>query len=95
MTVLDLSFNKIKHIKNVSHLVQLTDLFLVQNKISKIEGLEGLSKLRNLELGANRIRVRITSFRCGVIIDQDRKLKILIRSHLWKNYGLGRIKLLK
>lgn len=29
----------------------------MQNKISKIEGLEGLTKLRNLELGANRIRV--------------------------------------
>lgn len=29
----------------------------MQNKISKIEGLEGMTKLRNLELGANRIRV--------------------------------------
>ncbi|CAI7620409.1 unnamed protein product [Penicillium manginii] len=53
---LDLSFNKIKHIKNVSHLVHLTDIYFVQNKISTIEGLEGLLKLRNLELGANRIR---------------------------------------
>lgn len=57
MTTLDLSFNKIKHIKNVSHLVKLTDLFFVQNKISRIEGLDGLTRLRNLELGANRIRV--------------------------------------
>lgn len=52
-----MSFNKIKHIKNVSHLVKLTDIYFVQNKISKIEGLEGMTKLRNLELGANRIRV--------------------------------------
>jgi hypothetical protein len=58
LTTLDLSFNKIKHIKNVSHLKKLTDLFFVQNKISRIEGLEGLTELRNLELGANRIRVR-------------------------------------
>jgi len=57
LTSLDLSFNKIKHIKNVSHLVNLTDLYFVQNKIQKIEGLEGLTRLRNLELGANRIRV--------------------------------------
>lgn len=59
---LDLSFNKIKHIKNVSHLVKLTDIFFVQNKISKIEGLEGLTELRNLELGGNRIRVRLSFF---------------------------------
>ncbi|PTU23309.1 hypothetical protein P175DRAFT_0508015 [Aspergillus ochraceoroseus IBT 24754] len=56
LTSLDLSFNKLKHIKNISHLVKLKDLYFVQNKISKIEGLEGLTVLRNLELGANRIR---------------------------------------
>ncbi|KAJ5893382.1 Leucine rich repeats (2 copies) [Penicillium taxi] len=56
ISTLDLSFNKIKHIKNISHLEKLTDLFLVQNKVSKIEGLEGQTVLRNLELGANRIR---------------------------------------
>src|SRR4051812_27814710 len=53
---LDLSFNKIKHIKKVNHLVELTDIYFVQNKIVTIEGLEGLTKLRNLELAANRIR---------------------------------------
>ncbi|KAI9374832.1 hypothetical protein BJX61DRAFT_532091 [Aspergillus egyptiacus] len=56
LTSLDLSFNKLKHIKNVAHLVKLKDLYFVQNKISKIEGLQGLTELRNLELGANRIR---------------------------------------
>jgi protein phosphatase 1 regulatory subunit 7 len=55
---LDLSFNKIKHIKNVDHLSQLTDIYFVQNRISQIQGLDGLAKLRNLELGGNRIRVR-------------------------------------
>lgn len=53
---LDLSFNKIKHIKRVSHLSKLRDLYFVQNKISTIEGLEGLHNLRQIELGANRIR---------------------------------------
>ncbi|KAF4634081.1 hypothetical protein G7Y89_g4028 [Cudoniella acicularis] len=56
LTSLDLSFNKIKHIKKVNHLPNLTDLYFVQNKISTIENLDGLSKLRNLELAANRIR---------------------------------------
>jgi len=57
LTCLDLSFNKIKHIKNVNHLKDLKDLYFVQNRIQKIEGLDGLAKLRNLELAANRIRV--------------------------------------
>lgn len=56
LTSLDLSFNKIKHIKRINHLTKLRDLYFVQNKISTIEGLDGLPHLRNLELGANRIR---------------------------------------
>lgn len=56
LTSLDLSFNKLKHIKNlVPHLPNLTDLYLIQNKITRIENLAGLSRLRNLELAANRI----------------------------------------
>jgi protein phosphatase 1 regulatory subunit 7 len=54
---LDLSFNKIKHIKNVNHLTTLTELYFVQNRISKIENLEGLSNLTMIELAANRLRV--------------------------------------
>lgn len=57
---LDLSYNKIKHIKRVDHLKKLDHLYFVQNKISRIEGLDGLSNLTYLELGANRIRVLIT-----------------------------------
>ncbi|PFH62451.1 hypothetical protein XA68_13518 [Ophiocordyceps unilateralis] len=56
LTSLDLSFNKIKHIKHISHMTQLKELFLVANKISRIEGLEGLDNLASLELGSNRIR---------------------------------------
>jgi protein phosphatase 1 regulatory subunit 7 len=56
LTSLDLSFNKIKHIKNVNHLTALKDLYFVQNRISKIENLEGLSNLTMIELAANRIR---------------------------------------
>lgn len=67
----------------MSHLVELTDIYFVQNKISRIEGLEGLTKLRNLELGANRIRVGdwslqldISSGLTGCFI---RKLRISMR----------------
>ncbi|SCV02684.1 LAMI_0H01926g1_1 [Lachancea mirantina] len=55
LTNLDLSFNKIKHIKNLERLVKLENLYFVQNKISKIENLGTLTKLKNLELGGNKI----------------------------------------
>ncbi|KAF6803139.1 protein phosphatase pp1 regulatory subunit [Colletotrichum sojae] len=57
LTSLDLSFNKIKHIKRVNHLTKLKELFFVANKISTIENLDGLENLTSLELGSNRIRV--------------------------------------
>jgi hypothetical protein len=59
---LDLSFNGIRHIKNMDHLVKLTDLFFVSNKITLIENLSTLVNLTNLELGSNRIRVKSHSF---------------------------------
>lgn len=52
---LDLSFNKIKHIKNVDKLVHLENLYFVQNKIAIIENISTLKKLKNLELGGNKI----------------------------------------
>ena len=57
LTSLDLSYNKIKHIKGVKHLKKLKELYFVQNGISRIEELDGLENLTSLELGANRIRV--------------------------------------
>lgn len=52
---LDLSFNKIKNIKNIDKLVNLEYLYFVQNKIREIKGLETLKKLKYLELGGNKI----------------------------------------
>ena len=77
---LDLSFNKIKHIKNVSHLKALKDLYFVQNKISKIEGLDGLEALRMLELGGNRVRVRMTGYRRESLSTVERSFGGLIQA---------------
>ncbi|ORY81555.1 hypothetical protein BCR37DRAFT_348158 [Protomyces lactucae-debilis] len=57
LEMLDLSFNRIKHIKHLDQLGNtLKLLYLVQNKISRIEHLENLVHLTMLELGANKIR---------------------------------------
>lgn len=55
LTSLDLSFNKIKHIKNLENLTDLENLYFVQNSISKIENLSTLKSLKNLELGGNKV----------------------------------------
>lgn len=56
---LDLSFNLIKTIENLGCLTKVKKLFLVSNKVSKIEGLQNLLQLEMIELGANKIRVSI------------------------------------
>ena len=43
--------------ENLTALVELEELYLIQNNISKIDGLTMLSSLTTLELGANKIRV--------------------------------------
>lgn len=52
---LDLSFNKIKNIKNLDKLINLESLYLIQNKIREIKNLENNKKLKVLELGGNKI----------------------------------------
>lgn len=56
LRTLDLSFNKIKHIKNLTALTSLKEMYFVQNRISQIENLEPLVNLTMIELAANRIR---------------------------------------
>ncbi|EGV66152.1 protein phosphatase regulatory subunit Sds22 [Yamadazyma tenuis] len=52
---LDLSFNKIKNIKNLEKLTELENLYFVQNKIKEIKNLDNNLKIKNLELGGNKI----------------------------------------
>ena len=58
VSTLDLSYNGIRKIENISRLINVQKLFLSCNKITKIEGLDSLKMITMLELGANRIRVR-------------------------------------
>lgn len=58
--ILDLSFNNIRHMSNVSHLGACHTLFFVQNKIARVrpDDLQGAiaGSLKSLELGGNRLR---------------------------------------
>ncbi|ANZ75659.1 BA75_02563T0 [Komagataella pastoris] len=55
LEVLDLSFNKIKNIKNVDRLTKLKKLYLVQNKVHEIKNISNLKSLETLELGGNKL----------------------------------------
>ncbi len=57
---LDLSFNHISNIKHLEGPLGLEKLFLIQNKLSKIENIGHLTNLTMLELGSNKIRVSTT-----------------------------------
>ena len=59
--VLDLSFNRIRELEKLEAQTKLKKLFLVQNKIAKIQNIGHMTELEMLELGANRIRVRVTN----------------------------------
>jgi len=55
--VLDLSFNRIREIEGLEHLINLKKLFLSSNRITKITNVNHLSNLQMLELGDNKIKV--------------------------------------
>ncbi|KAH9472500.1 hypothetical protein Pst134EA_003109 [Puccinia striiformis f. sp. tritici] len=55
LTSLELGSNRIRHITNLSCLINLTELWLGRNKISKLEGLDSLVNLRSLSIQSNRI----------------------------------------
>jgi protein phosphatase 1 regulatory subunit 7 len=57
---LDLSFNNIRHPPNLPSLTKVKVMYLVQNKIAKVEAgeLDWCSNtITSIELGGNRIRV--------------------------------------
>ncbi|ORZ34085.1 hypothetical protein BCR44DRAFT_1437068 [Catenaria anguillulae PL171] len=93
LELLDLSFNKIKRIpEGVLHgMAKLRDLYFVANKISVIENLDGLDSLRSLELGANRIRVRLTLLYLPMIL--CRKSQTLTTCPRSSNSGSGKNKI--
>jgi protein phosphatase 1 regulatory subunit 7 len=56
LRVLDLSFNGIRSIPDLSHLTKLEELYVANNKLTKISGISNLRTLKKLDLGANRLR---------------------------------------
>ena len=64
--ILDLSFNRIKTVENLAALLKLKKLFLINNKITKIENVDHLNQVTMLEFGSNKIRV---SFVCSCLFD--------------------------
>lgn len=55
--MLDLSFNRIREIEGLEHLINLEKLYLSSNRITKIENVNHLKNLKMLELGDNKIKV--------------------------------------
>ncbi len=58
-----MSFNKIKKLEGLDTLTKVQKLFVINNRISKIENIGHLRQLTMLELGSNGIRVSRFTFR--------------------------------
>jgi protein phosphatase 1 regulatory subunit 7 len=68
---LDLSYNQIATITGLDDLAgTLEELYLVENRIKKVEGLSKLTRLRLLELGGNQIRDVSTGLETLVNLEQ-------------------------
>jgi len=57
LRTLDMSYNVIRDMAPVACCENLTELYIANNKLKKIEGIRMLKSLRKIDLGANRIRV--------------------------------------
>lgn len=57
LKTLDISYNVIRDMQPVEFCPNLTELYIANNKLKTMTGLKGLTKLRKLDLGANRIRI--------------------------------------
>mmetsp|Transcript_20308 Transcript_20308/g.29903 ORF Transcript_20308/g.29903 Transcript_20308/m.29903 type:complete len:420 (+) Transcript_20308:127-1386(+) len=57
LRVLDMSYNAIRDMGPVQFCPNLQELYLANNKLKTMAGLRHLSKLRKIDLGANRLRV--------------------------------------
>ena len=63
LLVFDVSFNEIPSLRSVSNVsATLKELYVSKNEVTKIEELEHLQSLQILELGSNKLRVRLKSY---------------------------------
>lgn len=58
LRILNLSYNRISKIDNLTNNRDLNELLLASNNIKKIEGIDNLKNLKVLELGFNKIEVK-------------------------------------
>lgn len=82
-----MSFNLLRRIPSaaLAHMSKLRQVFFIQNKISHIEGLEPLaSSLTYLELGGNKLRVRLRAVSCRQRAQRIENLSSLVNlTQLW------------
>ena len=57
--ILNLSYNRISKMSNLSNNVDLQELILASNNIKTIEGIENLKNLKTLEIGFNKLEVNL------------------------------------
>jgi len=69
--ILDMSYNVIRDMGPVQFCPNLVELYLAQNKLKTITGIKHLSKLKKLDLGANRIRIMDTTELSGLTNLED------------------------
>merc|ERR1712151_11396 len=69
--ILDMTWDVIRDMGPVQFCPNLVELYLAQNKLKTITGIKHLSKLKKLDLGANRIRIMDTTELSGLTNLED------------------------
>jgi protein phosphatase 1 regulatory subunit 7 len=69
LEILSLQSNRLTKIENLNHMINLTELYLSENGLKKIEGLENLKKLKTLDLSINEIE-RIENVECLIELEE-------------------------
>lgn len=92
---LDLSYNRLRKIENLGALKKLRVLYLVHNKIRRIEGLEGNLELELLELGARIISPALLNVSLCAGDNRIRKLESVNHLSKLRQLYVGKNKITK
>jgi Leucine-rich repeat (LRR) protein len=93
LLVFDVSFNEISSLRGLSNVSSiLKELYVSKNEVTKMEELDHFRALEILELGSNRLRVRIWVkytlllvfiLKCLHVVDGELVPLASVLSHLW------------